>query len=220
MSTDEPYVSPETMGPLVPKKAVGAGMKVVIVLILLFLLMVLLCCGGLVAMGVWLTEAESKDPRVIHQNTREMIQIDVALMLEPAMSFKLKIPFSSQTLITSVAYAHQASRSVLILASFGDMFDEQDQGELRRLIDRKLRDEGIGGDESVEEWEGHEREITVRDELVTFNFSTGEDVETGAQLLDVTGTFEGATGPVLLILSTDTKTLDEPAIVEMLESIR
>jgi hypothetical protein len=219
MSTDPPYVGPEMMGPLAPKKRMGAATKVLIVLVLLFLLMVFFCCGGLVATGVWLTKAQSEDPQVIRQNTREMIQLDVPPVLEPAVAFKLKIPFSSQTLITLVAYAHKASHSALILASFGDMFAEQDQGKLRKLIDEKLRKEGIGGEENVDQWEGREREITVRDEPVTFHFAAGKDTRTGAQRLDVTGTLKGDTGPVLLILSTDTETLDEATIVEMLESI-
>ena len=220
MSTDEPYLSPDMMEPPLRKKGMSTGVKVLIVLAILFLLIVLLCCGGLVATVIWLGKATSKDPQVVRQKTAEMIQIDVPEVLAPTMSFTMKVPFSDQTLLTWVVYVEGSSQSTLVLVSFGDVLAEQDQGEMRRQIDQQLQEEGIGAAGNVEDWQGHEKEISIRDEPVTFNFVTGKDINTGAQRIDVTGTIQGNTGPVMLILSTDTETLDEPAIVEMLESIK
>jgi len=117
-------------------------------------------------------------------------------------------------------YADEATGSMLLLASFGEALQGQDQDQIAAQLEQSLRQQGVAREENVGPWERSTREIEVRGEPVSFDFSTGEVADSGKRRIEVTGTLEGADGPVLLTLSADAEKFPEEAIVEMIESIR
>ena len=224
MSTQNPYVDPNEMHIQPPKKGMSGGTKALLIVGIIFGLLILLCCGGLVGFGVYMasyvSDAISEDPAVVAERTGQFIQMDIPAQFSPAMSFDMTIPFSDETLMVWVVYADEPSNSMLMMASLGPMLAQQGQDDVRRQLEQSMRQQGVAAGKGADEWEGSVKEIEVRGEPVAFNFAAGKNTDTGAQRIEVSGMFEGQSGPVMLILSADAKVIDEQAAVEMIESIK
>ena len=224
MSTQEPYVDPNEMSIQPPKEGMSSGMKTLLIVGIIFGLLILLCCGGLVGVGIWtaqyMGDAMSQDPTVIAECTAQFVEMEIPSQFAPVMSFDMTVPFSDDTLMVWVVYADESSNSMLMMASLGAMMAQQSQGDVRRQLEQSMRQQGVAAGEGVDEWESSVKEIEVRGEPVAFNFAVGENADTGAQRIEVSGMFEGQSGPVMLILSADAKVIDEQAVVEMIESIK
>ena len=198
----------------------GCGGKLLIFLGVLFLLLVVLCCGGILVSGWYFSNSVSEDPDQIAALTQEILEIDVPEDLRPKVAFDMKVPFSGQKVMTWVVYADEATGSMLLLASFGEALQGQNQDQLTAQLEQSLRQQGLAPEENVPHWERSTREIEVGGEPVSFNFATGEVADSGKRRIEVTGTLERADGPVLLTFSGDAEKFPEEAIVEMIESIR
>jgi len=208
---DQPYAGPEAMQEPPRKKGLSCGCIVLIVLAILGALVVLLCCGGMAGIGYYFKDAVSDDPAVIARVTAQIAEIDVPGELKPQASFSMKVPFSDKQLMTWVVYMDEATQSTLVLGTFGKAMAGMDQDDFQQGIRQSMEEQGVGREESVAEWDAHEKEITIRGEPVTFYFATGED-DSGNQRIQVTGTFQGDQGPVMFTFS--------ERIVEVIESIR
>jgi len=217
---DQPYMSPQAMPEPPRKKGLSCGCMVLIALAILGALLVLLCCGGIAGMGYYFKDAVSDDPAVIARVTNKIAQIDVPGELKPQASFNMKVPFSGKQLMTWVVYVDEATKSTLVLGSFGEAMAGMDQEDVQEGIRQSMAEQGVAQEESVREWETQEKEITVRGEPVTFYFATGEDDDSGKTRIHVTGTFQGNQGPVMFSFSGDAEKYTEARIVEAIESIR
>ena len=178
---------------------------------------------GLVAigMGAYFAGSVSEEPEVIVEVTRQIAEIDVPQGLEPTVSFDMKIPFTGERMMAWVVYLDEATESLLVLGTFGGPMAAQGQEEqVWQQIEQALQEEGIKHEANVRDWKRYEKEITVRGEPVTFYFATGKDEDSGAQRIEVTGTFPGDENPVLFSFSGDAEKYDEQAIVDAIESIR
>ena len=213
---DQPYASPQAVPQTPRKKGLSAGCIVLIVLAILGGLVMLLCCGGFVGMGYYFRDAVSDDPAVI---ARVSAEIDVPGELEPKASFKMNVPFSDRQLMTWVVYMDEATQSMLMLGTFGEAMAGMDRDEFQRGLRQSMEEQGVAREENVAEWHTHEKEITVRGEPVTFFFATGED-DSGNPRIQVTGTFQGDRGPVMVTFSGDAEKYPEERITEVIESIR
>jgi hypothetical protein len=107
-----------------------------------------------------------------------------------------------------------------MMASLGPTLAQQNEEEIRRQLEETAIEQGVGTGEGAEEWERSMKEIQVRGEPVAFNFATGKSPGTETERIEVTGIFQGQSGPVMLILSADTQVIDEEAVVKMIESIK
>ena len=222
MSTDQPYMSPEGMPPY-QKPGMSTGTKVLIILGIVFLVLVLLCCGGGVAFfwagASYMEDAISDDPEVVRRVTGEIVDIDVPEKLEPKMSMDFTVPFTDDRFMVMVIYGDQAEGSAVMLASFGEAFAGQGEAQMRQQMEQSRREQGLGPDPGMGPQQVDEREIEVRGEPVKFMFATTEDPESGEKRIQVTGMFEGKTGPVMIMVFADPERLSEEEIVQMLESI-
>lgn len=219
MSMNQSDMNPNWAQP--PEKTgMGCGAKLLIFLGVLFVLLIVVCCGGTLLSGWYFGKSVSEDPDQIAAVTREIVEIDIPEELSPQLSFNVKVPFTGQKFMTWVGYADPATASLLVLASFGETLQGQDQDQLAAQIQQSLREQGLASEQNVRDWQRSTREIEVRGEPVSFDFATGEDADSGARRIEVTGTFEGDGGPVLLSFSGDAEKFPEETIVEMIESIR
>ena len=224
MSTQEPNFDPNVMHIQPPKKGMSGGMKALLIVGIIFGLLILLCCGGLVGFGIYMrsyvSDAMSQDPIVIAERTARFVEMEIPPQLSPMMSFDMTIPFSDEALMVWVVYADEPSGSTLMMASLGPMMAQQNQDDVRQQLEQSMRQQGVAAGEGADEWEGSVKEIEVRGEPVAFDFSVGKNTDTGAQRIEVSGMFEGKSGPVMLIVSADAEVIDEEAVVEMIESIK
>jgi hypothetical protein len=222
MSTDQPYMSPEGVPPY-QKPGMSTGTKVLIILGIIFLVLVVLCCGGGVAIfwagASYMKDAISDDPQVVREVTKGIVDIDVPEELEPQFSMDMKVPLSDERFMVMVVYGDQTKGTAVMLASFGEAFADQGQAQMKNQMQQQLREQGLGPDQGFGPQELSEREIEVRGEPVKFAFATAEDPESGKERIQVTGMFEGKTGPVMIMVFADPEVLSEEEIVQMIESI-
>ncbi len=218
---DQPYMNAPSMPEAREKKGLGCGCLVLIGLAVLAALLMFLCCGGALWMGAHFASSASLDPEVTVAVTEEIVRMDIPEGLEPTGSIDVEWPVVGGKAATGVAYADESTESVLILASFGEVFDDEpEQDELLRQFDEDvLREQGFSPQTNVPEWDVDQREIEVRGEPVPFRFAVGEDINTGARRIEVTGRFEGEDGPVKFWLRADADQYDEARIVQAIESI-
>ena len=171
-------------------------------------------------MGSYVSDAMSDDPAVIAERTAKFVEMEIPSQFAPVMSFDMTIPLSGESFMVWVVYVDEASESTLMMASLGSMMAQQSEEEVRRTLEQSMRDQGITASEGVDEWEGSVKEIEIRGQPVEFDFSVGTNSDTQARRLEVSGMFEGKSGPVMLVLSADAEVIDEEAAVKMLESIK
>lgn len=219
---DQPYMSPEGMPPY-QKPGMSTGTKVLLILGIIFLVLVLLCCGGIIVstmvIGSYVSDMVSDDPQVVRQVTDEIVDIDVPEKLQPQFSMDIKVPMSDERIMVWAIYGDEASGTGVVLASFGEQFAGQNQAQMKRQMEQSLREQGYAPDEGLGPQEVTEREIKVRGEPVKFMFATAKDPESGKERIMVNGTFDGKTGPVMIMVFADPDVLSEEEIVEMIESI-
>jgi len=213
-SADQPWPRPPQ------KEGKGCGCKLLIFLGIVFALLVVVCCGGFVWMGYYFSKGVSEDPQVIASVTSQLVQIDIPEGLKPGFSFNMKMPFTGEPIMVWVVHVDKDTRSMLVLGSFGGPLAGQDQDQLWDQIEQSLEEQGLKHEENVREWERYEKEVDVRGEPVTLHFATGQDEDTEAQRIEVTGTFRGEKAPVMFSFFGDAEKYDEETIVKMIESIR
>jgi hypothetical protein len=201
----------------------STGTKVVLILLIVFGGLALLCCGGGVLAFVYFNKSVSADPKVIGQVTQQIARIDIPAALKPTGSFDMKVPFTGQRIITGVVYIDNSSNSSLFLAALGAQGSQTNRDQMRRQMEQSFRQQGFNVQaDQPGDWESHgyEKEIEVRGQKATFQFTQRKEAKTGATRIDVVGTFPGDEGPTMLILSADTKVVSEEQAVQMLQSIK
>ncbi len=230
MSTNNPFDNQtwdEQAAAPPPKPGMSTGTKVLLILLIIFGGIALLCCGGLIAGGIYLSkyinESVSKDPTVVRQVTQQIVTMTIPEVLKPEASFDMKMPITDQRLMTGVVYEDKSTRSSLFLAVFGFQENQADREQMQRQMEQSFRQQGFNTEENEPgNWESksHEKEIEIRGKKVTFQFTERKNTENDETRLDVVGSFPGDEGPVMLMLSADTKTVNEEQAVKMLESIK
>lgn len=210
------------------KQGMSGGAKVLLVLGIIFLVLILLCCGGVAVFFLWartyMGKAMTTDPAAVRQVTARIASIEIPDVLQPQFAMDMKIPFTDRTMMTMVGYGDQSKRNILVLTAMGDAFGVQNQAQMEAQMEQSLRNQGMGQQGDVNISERNVREIQVRGQPATFSFGKGtqKDPNTGAERprIEVTGTFQGPNGIVMLMVQADDETLGEDAIVKMIESIK
>jgi hypothetical protein len=204
----------------------STGTKVLLIVAIVFGGLFLLCCGGAIV-GVisarnYMENATSEDPQVIRQLTSEIVQIDIPETLKAKLSLDMKIPFTNRRVIAGAVYSDNVS-SNLIVGVFGEAMGNENQEQMRQEFEKSLREQGVTtGSDQPGNWqtEHSEKQISIRGQDVTFQFTKRKNPDTDDQRIDVVGSFPGTAGTVMLILSADTKVVSEEQAVKMLESIK
>jgi len=220
MSMSPPEMSSEVAPP--PRKTgMSGGAKLLIGLGVGLGILVLLCCGAFLGAGYYFsTKVMSQDPQVIAEKTAEITQISIPNGLDPKMAFDMKVPFSGQRLMVWTVYLDEATDSTLVLFAFGEGTVPPNQDQMRQQMDQSLRQQGMGSQEQVTIKESSTKQVQIRGQQVTFTIAKGVGGKSGAPRIQVTGVFQGQTGPVMLMLNADANKYTEEQIVKMIESIK
>ena len=223
MSTSQPPMFPESMGPP-PRPGMATGTKVLLILLVVLGLFLLLCCGGLMFFGYlfgsYIKEAASDDPAIVIATTQSITDIDIPAQLKPAFSLNMKVPFSQQTLMVWVAYTDKATQSTLMLTAVGEGMGPQNQAQMERSIEQSLRQQGLEKEENLRIGQQVNKQVEIRGQTATFLIVQGEDEKSHRPRIQVTGSFQGKTGPTTLVFHGDATTFTEAEVIKMLESIK
>ena len=180
--------------------------------------MMLLCCG----VGLWgifyVRSMVSDDPVRIAAERARIAEIDIPADLEPTMAINAKFPFYGE-IGFGVIYADREGGS-LILMTINRSFAEAEESDLERVLQESLRQEGSEQERDFQVRQRDEKQLTVRGKPVTFYFATGKNTKTGADLVEVKGTFEGKSGPTMFYFLGDAEKYDEANLTEIIASIQ
>jgi hypothetical protein len=191
-------------------------------------LVVLLCCGGGGAFFYFVARSmqASSDPKEVVELTKSMADLAIPEGLQPSKSFNMeKMPMFGQLIPSWVLYQNKQAGATLLLAQ-SKVLQSQPQANIRQTIQQMMGP--IFQQQGVEfpnrELAEKNKEIdthvcTIRGVQVTFTIVTGDDEQTKARRIRVTGVFPGKVTSVALLLDADADKLAKPAVVKMLDSI-
>ena len=204
-----------SLGP--KKKGMSTAMIVVIILGCIAGGGFLLCCGG----AFWLMKSTqaTMDPQEVIAITKEIVEIEIPDVFQPNMGFDVNIFGAFKEKIAW--YESKSGEGLLILMSLeiaaaGDQAVEeaQMQQQLQQLQQQRQ------GDPNLRIKKSESREFEVRGEKVDFNFAETENMDNGDPWRQVTGTFAGKAGTVMLMLKIEEEAYDEDVVIKMIESIK
>jgi len=218
MSMPESPMNPNWEPP--PRRpGMSTGTKVLLILLVVGGVLVVLCCGGLIISGYYLKsyveKAASKDPAVVRQVAARIVPIDLPPDFQPEGSLDMSVPFS----MAFAVYADKATGSTVIMAEFGEMF-QQNQAQMQAQLEQQMRQQGMARQKVPGSVSSRQKQIQVRGQPVTFTFAEAKEEGTGKTRLDVTGVLPGKQKTVMLMISVDAGKYDEARVTKMLESIR
>ena len=210
-------------GGMPPKVGMSTPVKVLIILCIVFGGLAVVCCGGMAIMvpmfASKMKESVSDSPQQVVAKTAEMAKIDVPAELAPKTAFDMKVPFTDQRMMLWVVYTDQKGDSMLMLFAMGNMMAQQNQDQMRQSIDQSLQQQNMRQEQiTIEQTSTKEREINGQQATFTIQKGKGKDSKT--ERIQVSGVFQGKTGPVMLMMNVDAQKISEDEIVKMLDSIQ
>lgn len=176
-----------------------------------FVVLGLLCCG---VVGYFFYGRFSQDPKVIAQRAQEMVDWSVPPEFTPVVYMNL-MPIMSMAI-----YERQPPQGGLVLCEFGPSVAGQDKKQLEAEMKTKLREQGQQGAKDLQVEDEQTHTFTIRGKEVDFEFAKAKDAESGAEMWQVTGIFDGKAGPVFLMLQVPRDQYTEEQLKEMIGAIK
>jgi len=202
----------------------STGTKVLLIVLIVGGILVVLCCGGLVLLGVlgksYFENAVSQDPAIVRQRTAEIVNLDIPGDFQPAVSFDMKVPFTGQSMMLWTVYEDKGSGSNLAIAQLGEMFNQQNQQQMRDQLEQSLRQQGMAQQQAAGPRDTQQKEVSIQGKPVMFTFTKGKAQNTGKARLDVVGAFPSRGKTVMVMMSLDGEKYDEARATKILQSIR
>ena len=208
------------------KRGMSKTTKILLVLGVLAGLALVVCCGGLMIVGwrlqSYMAEAVSTEPAVIEAAKDEIVQIDIPETFSPQMSFDMKVPFVEQRVFMAVVYTMEGVQGNLMLMAIGPLVSDTDREQFTEQMKEAFQQQGGQGQGNVrlEVAETLEREFEIRGQPTKFRLQKGKNPDSGTEMIELSGTFSGKSGPVILMLTVEADRFDEEQITTMIESIR
>jgi len=196
------------------KKGMSATMTVVIILGCIAGGGFLLCCGG----AVWWISSNkpTMDPQEVMAITKEIVEIEIPDDFQPTMGMNVNV--FGMAKVKMAQYDTKSGEGALILMSMeiaaagGQAAQE---AQMRQQLQQQRQ-----GDPNLRIKKSEPREFEIRGEKVDFNFAETENMDNGDPWRQVTGTFAGKDGTVMLMLKIDEEAYDEDVVIKMIESIK
>lgn len=209
-----------------PRQGMGCAAKLLIFMGVVLLGLLLLCCCTGIAGWRYVATAFTDDPAAIEQTRQEIGQIDIPNSMRPVGGMSLRMPFSNDVLFMGAFYGDQTGEkdkggSVLMLMATGNILDQQAQEAIRRSFKESLEKQGTRPDEERPLQERREEKIVrqIRGQPAEFRLIQGKDPETKVARIQVIGTFQGKSGPTMLMMDVDAQKISEEEVRAMIDSI-
>ena len=195
-----------------PKKAgMNKTVKVLLWLFGGFVILGLLCCGG----GIYFFYGGiSEDPTVVAKSTQEIVDWEVPQDISPLVAINWK-PF-----VLIVSYEIQPSRGILIMAEAGSAFASADKQQLETQIRSSMQGQEQRGAKNLQIEEQQTQKVTIRGQESDFVFAKAKDPESGKEMWQVTGAFQGKGGVAFILLQVNRDDYTEEELKELIGSIK
>ncbi len=186
--------------------------KILLILFGVSALSMALCCGGVLWFGSKSLEM-LEDPVKIAAAQQEIVDIQALPGLQPKMAMKMNLAIMGMTI---VAY-DGAGQTTLMLMQM------QVAGQTDEQLQQNFRQQGNKNQKNFQVESSETRKIKVDGTERDFLFEKGKFVsEQGSAMpvRQVSGMFPSRQGMGFLIVSVNEESYDEPAIIQMIESIK
>lgn len=186
--------------------------KILLILFGVSALSMALCCGGVLWFGSKSLEM-IEDPVKIAAAQQEIVDIQALPGLQPKMAMKMNLAIMGMTI---VAY-DGAGQTTLMLMQM------QVAGQTDEQLQQNFRQQGNKNQKNFQVESSETRKIKVDGTERDFLFEKGKFVsEQGSAMpvRQVSGMFPSRQGMGFLIVSVNEESYDEPAIIQMIESIK
>jgi len=218
MSQSEPR--PPEFDPPPEKQGMSGGCKILLVLGIVGGVFCLICCGGFGVMMYQFANMFSTDPNVVRSTTDEIAEIEIPADFQPEASMDMSFPFMGK-LATMVIYTKKPDNGAVMLMAFGDAVSQGDRENFRRQMNQSMQQQGVQSEEhNIQIEESNTKEFTIRGKPASFVFARGVNQDNGKRVLQVTGTFEGKTGPTMLMIVVDADQYTEEDVEKVIKSIK
>ena len=190
------------------KQGMSCWVKLLILVVVLGGIAGVACCGFFMWAG---KNMASDDPATIRAATDAMAEINIPAEFEPKMSMNL-------VFMKMVIYATDDGQGMLMLAQAADSI-AQDRRQLERSMGDSMRQQGQGG-EPVDIKESVTRDIEINGQVEQFQFAKVVGANSGTEYMQITGSFQGKSGLVLVIMRVPMDDYNEAEVENMLKSIK
>jgi hypothetical protein len=141
----------------------------------------------------------------------------------PSFGGRFNMPFAGTYLGEGAAYTAQGQKAVLLVASFSDTFGPQFKDQLIKGLEAGPgENKGGSNDDAHEELKDKKTskvEKTIRGQSALFDITEGVGVKTGVKKIQVQGAFQGKSGPAILFITAEEKTLSREDVDKIIQSI-
>lgn len=195
------------------------GTKVMLVLAGGAGLLCLICCG----VGAYMVNqfqkkienAVNDDPATARRVAREIVDWQIPEQFTPVGSMDVDF-FSVKTKLAT--YESTKGEGVLLLMEIGSTAgdDAMNNEQMQQQLEQQMQQQDLG-DEDLNIHSTEVREFEVNGQMVGFQFSVGENPDTGQKFHQVTGAFPSKGGSAYLLMQVSEDGWDEDAIVRMLD---
>jgi hypothetical protein len=186
--------------------------KILLILFGVGVLSMALCCGGVVWFGSKSIEM-IEDPVKIAAAQQEIVDIQSLPGLRPRMAMKMNLAVVGMTM---VGYEGGGQTSMLLMQM-------QVAGQTDEQLQQNFRQQGGKNQKNFQVESSETRKIKVDGTERDFLFAKGKILpEQGDSIpvRQVTGMFPSRQGMGFLIVTVDEESYDEPAVIQMIESIK
>lgn len=212
-----PYDSPETIRP-----GMSSGAKVLLGLGIGCGVLLLLCCGffGITAFyfGRSLQHAMSEDPATIRGVTEGIVTIEVPEQLEPKMSLDWTMPIVNRKMMTMAVYADKADHSALVLFQISS--DWGDTESMKTQFQQSMRESAGKEWKEVDLKESETFKTEINGSPAEFTLGSGKDEQSGREIWQATGAFDGKGGPAMLFMQLNAEDFTKDQVMNVLQSMK
>jgi len=200
-----------------PKKTgMSSGMKALLILGAIGGACFLLCCGGIALFVYSMVPKMSRDPAAINAARDNIAKIDLPKGFEPVQMFKTDNFFVT---MQAVVYENRAVNGRIMLATANlKVGDPAQRNQVQ--ITEQMEQQGFGRREVLQNAKMETKKLKIRGKEYPFEFAEGDDPTTHKKRWQISGLFEGARGPTLILIQIDESAYKEQEIVKMLEGIQ
>ena len=180
---------------------------------------VILCCGGFIFTGVYFArsvqQAMSEDPATIRGVTERIVAIDVPAELPPMMSLDWRIPFVGQMMMAIYGETEQSGLVIFQLET--DMGNAED---MKVQFEESMRRAGRGEMREIPLEESEMFETQINGQAAEFRLGKGKRHESGDEVWQATGVFEGKGGAAMLFMQLDAEEFSKDDALAILKSMK
>jgi hypothetical protein len=162
-------------------------------------------------------QSMSEDPVVVAEVGESIAQVDIPVEFNPQFSADMKIPFTNKPFIKFAMYSSEDDNGLLVLGE--SQIPNLDAKQLGDELEKSLRKK-TGRETDLVVSETTTEEFTIRGKPASFTFVKGRSEDSETEKWHVVGSFQGESGPAMLIMMVDAERYDLNRLRAIVRSIK